>query len=274
MSESKEVEDFENLRKVVEAIDSLVEDGQLEAPKKDEVAEELDVPRKTITRWTEGDYNHAVRTAGLIPRKDRNIGDYMVVYDELDNNSEIRITKENIQEKSPVSTLGQIEIKLSHNQARQKIGLEPNRGNPVYPDAFSLGKKLYGEDGINFEHKLREIVLQSLDEKDRVPSKSEISYKISIPDDCEYDDLKKIADSNIEPIYVEGPNSIMSADRENEVVDFWVNEYLEEDWSQYDDAEVDTIMKLRMTEKDISENELNAVANQYSKWMDFDRYQN
>lgn len=66
---------------------------------------------------------------------------------------------------------------------------------------------------------------------------------------------------------------IMSGDRENNVFDFWVAEYLERDWSQYDETEVDTIMELRMCAEEISDEELDSVANVYSKWVDFDRYQ-
>lgn len=273
-----ETRDFESLRRVVEAIDELADDDQIQGPTSDEVAEELDVSKTTVSRWTDRDYNHAVRTAGLIPRKNRNIGDYMVVYDEL-NKSEKEITKEVIERENSIGSLGVTDKNLSHNQAREKIGLNPNPGRPNRHELPFPGK-IHGEEGEIYEHRLRGAGLQLLEEKDRVPLKEELNDKVGIPDDLEYNQLRKAAGFPPEPVYVEGQGPrFMSADRENEVFDFWVSQYLEEDWRQYDETEVDTkfvvdtIMKRRMNDKDISENELNAVASQYRKWIDFDRYQ-
>lgn len=269
MSEISKTSDVENLRKVVEAIDEVADDDQIQAPELNEVAEELGVSGNTISRWTGWDYNHAVRTAGLIPRTSHNIGDYMEVYNKL-NDSDTEVTKEVLEEDSPVSPLGQTGKKITHNQAREKLGLDPNFGFMHY-----VPEKIYGEDGSNFEHKLRGLILEFLDENDRPPSNSELNNRINFKEGDKIQESKERAGLYVEPIHVKSPGyGFMSADRENEVFEFWVSEYLEEDWSQYYDTEVDTIMKLRMTEEDISENELNAVASQYSKWIDFDRYQN
>jgi hypothetical protein len=266
MGEVSKTSDVENLRKVVEAIDEIADDDQIQAPELNEVAEELGVSGNTVSRWTGRDYNHAVRTAGLIPRTSHNIGDYMEVYNKL-NDSDSEITKQVMEEDSPVSPLGQTDKKITHNQAREKIGLDPNFGFMHYAP-----EKIYGEEGSNFEHKLRGLILEFMDENDRPPSNSELNNRINFKEGDKIQESKERADLYVEPIKPHR-TEIMSGDREDEVFDFWVSEYLEEDWSQYDDTEVDTIMKLRMTEEDISENELNAVASQYSKWIDFDGYQ-
>lgn len=267
MSEVSKTSDVENLRKVVQAIDEIADDDQIRAPELNEVADELGVSGSTVSRWSGWDYNHAVRTAGLIPRTSHNIGDYMEVYNKL-NDSDNEITKEFLKEDSPVSPLGQTDKKITHNQAREKIGLDPNFGFMHY-----VPEKIYGEEGSNFEHKLRGLILEFMEENDRPPSNSELNSRINFKEGDKIQQSKERADLYTEPIILDGSYGVTSADRENEVFDFWVSEYLEEDWSQYDETEVDTIMKLRMTEEDISENELNAVAKEYSKWIDFERYQ-
>lgn len=267
MSEEIGTQDFENLQKIAETILEISDDDQIVAPTKAEVAEELGVPENEITRLTDGDYNQAVRTSGLIPNKNRTAGDIMVVYNKL-HQSGRDITKSDFRE-SPVEPLVKSRKCIRHDQAREKLGLEPNPRN----NHSGFHGKLYGEDGENYEHRLR--TLFPYFDETRFPTTRELKKKITEPKDKKFSEVMQQAGLYAESIsWKDQEDGCLSAERENEVFDFWVNEYLEEDWSQYEETEVDKIMRLRMARRAISEDELNEVAEEYSKWVDFERYQN
>ncbi|WEL19593.1 hypothetical protein [Candidatus Nanohalococcus occultus] len=264
--EGFEIEEFENLRKVVETIEGMVEEGYLQAPTLDEIAEELGVSDTTVSKWSGGSYNHAVRTAGLIPNKNLNAGDYMAVYSELDEAGG-KITKKAFEQNAPIGSLSKHRNKdLTHNQAREKLGLEPNQGFEHY-----VGGKFYGDDGENLEDRIRGLEHDFLELESRPPSNDELYNKISFRERSRLPELRARTGVHAEPVTIQGRGR-MAGEREDEVFDFWVREYLEEDWSQYSDADVDTVMKLRMAREDISESELSAVAAHYGKWLDLDQY--
>jgi hypothetical protein len=266
MSGFEEVEAFEDLRRVVEALDRLTGDDEVRAPIRSEVAEELEVSEHTVKDWCDGDYTHAVRTAGLIPNYLMDSGDFMVAYNRL-NESDKDVTSNNVSRFCEVGQIANSNVDLTHNQCREKLGLDSNQG----VEGLLTGV-LYEEDGENFEHEVRGFRKDFLEEHDRVPSTGEVRNKFTSPPNVETQRMEEIYSSNRNPVVAKGSSGIMSPEKENKIFDFWIIEYLEEDWSNQSNDDVEAVMKYRMRSEDITERELDAVAQKYSKWVDFERY--
>ncbi len=274
MNRIEEAPEFEELRKVVEGICEVADEDQLKAPAIDEVAEELDTSHATVRRWADGDYNHAARTAGYIPNRGMNIGDFMAVYDKL-GESEDKVTKRVVEEKAPISPVGQWDNNITHAQLREKHGIELNelqeRNRKGKENENPFPGKIYGDEEENLEYKIRGVIFRYLEDENRVPSDTELTENVGYRE-FTGGTLREIADFHADPAVAEGKAGILSAARENHIFDFWVDEYLDVDWTGYQDIEVDMLMDLKMNDEDIKESELNAVARKYSKWVDFSRY--
>lgn len=266
MSESySSSSNYKDLRKVVEAIEEVAADDQIKAPYLYEVAEELEESEKEVSRWTNGDYAHACRTAGYVPRQSRELGDIMEFYNKQNDSKDQNVSQSSISESFGFDHLSGERYGLTHNQAREKLGLDTNQ---------QPAGRFYIEDSIgeNLQHRVRGIHHERMDNDSRTPNNSEINQEINL-NDRDIEEVRAKSGLPFRPI--EGRNrnqSPLSGERENEVFDFWKEEYLNEDWSENTEDEVEAIMSMRMYTEGVSEWELNGVASKYGKWIDIDRY--
>lgn len=247
---------FEDLRKVVEALDEMTGEEERRAPKIEETADHLGATKKDVSEWSAGSYNHAVRAAGLIPQADLNPGDVMESYHGLRNLDE-QLTRQTVKTKAPTSDASSLEAGLTHTQAVEKLGREKPNRRPVF----------YGEDGENAEHELRSTEHRYLNQEGRMPTRSETINDSQHP----------VETSNIkhrfypEPIRLQNLD-IMDSEREEEVAEFWISNYLEEDWENYSDDEAAATLEYRMVSQGVDRREVDAVAQEYERWVNWDRY--
>jgi len=261
----------ENLRKIVEAITEVAEEDQIRAPTREEVAQHLDISENYISELVDGDYSHACRTAGYMPNRERTIGDTMVFYNELDKTGK-EVTASNLQEKYNLSHLRQDKNQLTHDQARAKMGLEQNKHWPlmgIYQENYS------GENNTrNLEHRIRELHHRKMEEEGRTFTNSELAQFVSKVDYSNVEEMREKAGIPFKPVNGSKTSlSPLTGRREDEIFEFWVNEFLEEDWAGKTDFEIDTIMKMRMQAQGINGKELDHTIDQYKRYMDFNRYE-
>ena len=247
---------FDDLRKVVEALDEMTGEEERRAPKIEQTAEYLGVSKDTVSDWADGSYNHAVRTAGLIPQARLNTGDVMESYHAL-RNLDKPLTRQNVKDEAPTSDASALETGLSHSQAVEKLSRKKSDKVPV----------LYGEDGENAEHELRSTEHRYLDQEGRMPTRRETINESQHP----------VKTSNIEHRFYPEPiklqnGDIMDSKREEEVARFWISNYLEEDWEDYSDDEAAATLQYRMVSQDVDRREVDAVAQEYERWVNWNRY--
>ena len=262
-------EKYENLRKLVEAVDRVADEGQRIAPRIEELSEEFEYKPQSIINSIDENYSHVVRTAGYVPTKHRNTGDKMALYDKLVGGEE-KITLKTV---SNTEGIGRIRTddgdELTHNQAREKLGLDP-----TYGLGWHRGRKIYEHDGDreNIMHEIRRINDRSLEEDGHPPKNEDLNLGYGNKSSSKISDIRKEAGVPYHPITHLGGGTL-TEQREDNVFEFWVDEYLKRDWEGKSPDDVDTIMKMSMMREVVAEWELNAVAGEYEKWIDWDRYE-
>ena len=108
-----------------------------------------------------------------------------------------------------------------------------------------------------------------MEKEGRPPIDSELHNSIHNIHTHDIDQLKKEAGIIAEPAQ---HTKALSGEREDEVFKFWIEEYLEEDWNNHSELEVNAKMDMRMQMNNISEAELDATVEKYGKWMDIEQY--
>lgn len=264
---SQKNKERETLRRLVEAVDEIAEDDQLFGPRLVDLEEELEENPTALVNSIEEDYNHVVRTAGYVPLINRTTGDKMTVINYLDSKGE-NITVTNLEKQGQTTIRTRDGGELTHNQVREKIGLDPNPkvGKYSYLKMFDVEG-----DQENILHEYRRRNDQSLEQNGFPVKSSELVVGSQIQGIDHAKELRKKAGIPYEPIS-RATVGTMTGERESEVFEFWVEEYLERDWEDKEDYEIDTIMKMSMTREGIEEWELDEVASEYKKWLDMDRY--
>ena len=118
------VDDYENLRKVVNGLLEYKEEEEtLKAPAQKELAEFMGYSDTSISKWANGNYNQAVRAAGMVPRSERVPGDYLEAFHQLEPGERKRAR--DFEENALTGKFYSGESQLTYNQAREKSGLTP-----------------------------------------------------------------------------------------------------------------------------------------------------